>query len=108
VAGEPGGVGQHRGEPLHPSVDGDLIDLDAAFDQQFFHISVGEVEPAVPADRKDDHLGWETEPGATPPRCPLLAEVSRLRRYPQGYDSMGPQPCSIRVGHTLPNDARIQ
>jgi hypothetical protein len=40
VAAEPGGVGQQRREPLHPPVDGDVVDLDAAFDQQFFNVSV--------------------------------------------------------------------
>jgi hypothetical protein len=30
VATEPGGVGQQRGEPLHPSEDRDMVDLDAA------------------------------------------------------------------------------
>jgi hypothetical protein len=45
VAGEPGGVGQQRGESLHPQVHGDVVDLDFAFDQQFLHIAVGQVEP---------------------------------------------------------------
>jgi hypothetical protein len=31
VAGEPGGVGQQRDEPLHPPIDRDVVDLDAAF-----------------------------------------------------------------------------
>ena len=30
VPREPGRVGQQRTEPLHPSVDGDVVDLDAA------------------------------------------------------------------------------
>ena len=33
VAAEPGGVGQQWGEALHPPVDGDVVDLDAAFEQ---------------------------------------------------------------------------
>jgi hypothetical protein len=33
VAGESGGVGQQRGEPLHPPVDGDVVDLNTALDQ---------------------------------------------------------------------------
>jgi hypothetical protein len=40
VTGETSGVGQQRGEPLHPPVDGDMVDLDTAFDQQFLHVSV--------------------------------------------------------------------
>jgi hypothetical protein len=30
VAGEAGGVGQQWREPLHPSEDGDVVDLDTA------------------------------------------------------------------------------
>jgi hypothetical protein len=39
-----------------------VIDLDAPFDQQFFNVAVGEIEPEVPADRDHDHLGGEPEP----------------------------------------------
>jgi hypothetical protein len=48
---------------MHPPVDGDVVDLDAAFDQQFFNVAVGQVEPQVPPNRDDDHLGREPEPG---------------------------------------------
>jgi hypothetical protein len=41
VAAGPGGVGQQRREPLHPPVDGDVVDLDPAFDQEFFDVTVG-------------------------------------------------------------------
>jgi hypothetical protein len=40
-----------------------VVDLDAAFDQQFFNVSVGEVAAQVPADRDDDHLRREPVPG---------------------------------------------
>jgi hypothetical protein len=33
MAGEPGRVGQQRGEPLHPPVNGDVVDLHTALDQ---------------------------------------------------------------------------
>jgi hypothetical protein len=45
VAGKPGGVGQQRGESLHPPVDGDVIDLDTTLDQQFFNVAIRQVEP---------------------------------------------------------------
>jgi hypothetical protein len=45
VTGVPGGVGQQWREPLHPPVDGDVVDLDAAFDQQLLDVSIGQVEP---------------------------------------------------------------
>ena len=35
------GVGKQRRESLYPSVDGDMVDLDAALGQQFFDIAVG-------------------------------------------------------------------
>ena len=34
MPGESGGVGQQRGEPVHPPVDGHVVDLDAAFGEQ--------------------------------------------------------------------------
>jgi hypothetical protein len=43
VAGELGGVGQQRREPLYPAEHGDVINLDTAFDQQLFHVPVGQV-----------------------------------------------------------------
>jgi hypothetical protein len=68
VAAESGGVGQQRREALHPPVDGDVVDLDAAFDQQFLDIPVGQAVAQVPADRDHDHLGREPEPGERRPR----------------------------------------
>ncbi len=63
VAARPGGVGQQRREPLHPPVDGDVVDLDAAFSEQFLDVAVGQAEAQVPADRDDDDVGWEAEAG---------------------------------------------
>jgi hypothetical protein len=37
----PGGGGHQRGEPLHPPVDGDVVDLDATLDEQLFDVAVG-------------------------------------------------------------------
>jgi hypothetical protein len=36
----PSRVDQQRCEPLHPPVDRDMIDSDAAFGEQFFDVSV--------------------------------------------------------------------
>ena len=47
------------GEPLHPPVDGDVIDGDTALGQQLLDITVGQAVPQVPADRHrrdQDHL----------------------------------------------------
>ena len=35
-------VDQQRREPLHPAVDGHVIDLDAPLDQQLFDVAVGQ------------------------------------------------------------------
>jgi hypothetical protein len=63
VPGEPGGVGQQQGEPLHPAVDRHMVDLDAAFGEEFLDIPVGQPVAQVPAHRHNDHLGREAEPG---------------------------------------------
>jgi hypothetical protein len=41
VAAGSGGVGQQRREPLDPAVDGDVVDLDPAFGEEFFEVAVG-------------------------------------------------------------------
>ena len=48
---------------MHPPEDGDVVNLDTALSQEFLHIPVGQVVAQVPADRDDDHLRLETEPG---------------------------------------------
>src|SRR3954447_2219081 len=63
VAGDSGGVGEQRGEPVHPPVDGDVVDPDAAFGEEFLDVAVREAVARVPADRHDDHLGGEAEAG---------------------------------------------
>jgi hypothetical protein len=68
MAGKPGGVGQHRCEALHPPVDGDVVDLDAAFGEQFLDVTVGESVAQVPANRDHDHVGWEPKDGERRPR----------------------------------------
>jgi hypothetical protein len=40
VPGEPGRIRQQRREALHPPVHGDVIDLDPAFGQQLFNVTV--------------------------------------------------------------------
>jgi hypothetical protein len=44
----PGRVDQQRREPLHPALDGDVVDRDAAFGQQLFDVSVRQAIPHVP------------------------------------------------------------
>jgi hypothetical protein len=40
----PGGLGQQGREPLHPPVDGDVVDLDPALGEQFLDIAIGQAE----------------------------------------------------------------
>ena len=44
-----------------------MVDLDAAFDDDFLEVTVGEPEPQVPAHRQQDHLGREPVPGERRP-----------------------------------------
>jgi hypothetical protein len=63
MAAGPGGLGQQRREPLHPPVDRDVVDLDAPFGEQLLDVTVRQPEAQVPADRENDHVGWEAEAG---------------------------------------------
>jgi hypothetical protein len=59
----PSSLGQQRREPLHPPIDGDVVDLDATLSQELFDVAVGQTEAQVPADRDDDDIGWEAKAG---------------------------------------------
>jgi hypothetical protein len=61
VAAEPGSFDELGGEPLDPPIDGDVIDGDAAFGQQFLDVPVRQPVPQVPADRDRNHLPREPE-----------------------------------------------
>ena len=63
VAAGAGRVDQLRCEVVHPPEDGDVIDLDAAFGEEFLDVAVRQAEAQVPAHRQQDHLGWEPVPG---------------------------------------------
>jgi hypothetical protein len=52
VPAGPGSLDELRGETLHPPVDGDVIDGDAALGQQFLDVPVGQSVPQVPVDRE--------------------------------------------------------
>jgi hypothetical protein len=56
VPGRAGGVDELRGERLYPPVDRDLIDDDAAFGEQFFHVAVRQAIAHLPAHRQCNHL----------------------------------------------------
>jgi hypothetical protein len=49
-------INQQRGEPLHPAVDGNMINHDATFGQQLLHIAIGEAITQVPTHRYQDDI----------------------------------------------------
>jgi hypothetical protein len=51
-----GGLCQQRREPPHPSVDGDVVDLDPGFSQQLLNVAGRQPEAQVPAGREDDDV----------------------------------------------------
>jgi fluoroquinolone transport system permease protein len=91
-----GGLGQQRREPLHPPEDGDVVDLDTAFGEQFFDVPVGEAETQVPADRQHDHLGREAEASEGRSR-----DGSRARAA-GSHDSSLPTQGSLAADATVP------
>jgi hypothetical protein len=58
-----GSLGKQRGEPQHPLVDRDVVDLDAAFGEQLLDVALGQAKAQVPADGKHDHIRREAETG---------------------------------------------
>ena len=63
VPAGPGGLGEQRRKPLHPAVDGDVVDLNAPLSQELFDVAERQAVTQVPADRQHDHLGREAEAG---------------------------------------------
>jgi hypothetical protein len=47
---------------LYPSVDGDVVDVDASFGKQFLDIALGQPVAEVPPHRQQDHLRREPKP----------------------------------------------
>jgi hypothetical protein len=63
VPARPGRVDQQRRAPLYPAIDGDVIDLDPAFDQQLLDISIRQAVTQLPTHHQHDHIWREAEPG---------------------------------------------
>ena len=72
-----------------------MIDSDTALGQQFFHITVGQAVPQVPADRHGDHL----------PREP---EASENRRRARGHHHASLPATALKQRNTaLPADEQL-
>lgn len=81
VATGTGSVNDQRGEPLHPSVQGGVVDSDAALSQQLLKVAIRQSKPQVPTYRQDDHLRPEPESGKGPGSQPEgSAERTALHR----------------------------
>jgi hypothetical protein len=63
VQGKADRIREQGREALHPSVDGDVVNLNAAFGQQLFDVAVRQALPQVPAHRDHDDLGREPKAG---------------------------------------------
>src|SRR6266496_2368732 len=72
-----GGLGQQRREPLDPSVDGHVVDLNPSFNQQLLNVAVRQPEAQAPADREDDDVWWEAEAREGRPRGGSGTEAMR-------------------------------
>jgi hypothetical protein len=59
VAAGAGGVDERGGEPLDPSIHAHMINVYAAFCQEFFDLAIGEPVAQAPAYRDCDHFRWE-------------------------------------------------
>jgi hypothetical protein len=53
------GVNQEGSQPLDPTVDCDVIHLDATLRKEFFNVSEGQPIPDIPTHSQRDHLGRE-------------------------------------------------
>jgi hypothetical protein len=62
VTARSGRVREQWREALNPPVDGDVVDLDPTFTEQFFDVAIGKPVSHIPAHGEDDDLGREPEP----------------------------------------------
>jgi hypothetical protein len=60
-AARPSGIRQDRREPLDPSEQGHVIDLDPALSEEFLQIPVGQPVAQVPTHGEQDDLRRESE-----------------------------------------------
>ncbi len=61
MAARAGGVGQQRGEALHPPVHAHVVDPHTPIRQELLHVPVRQPEAQIPANRQQDHIGREAE-----------------------------------------------
>jgi hypothetical protein len=87
-----------RGEALHPPVDGDVINLHAAFREQFFNISARESVAEVPADGQQDHVRREPVAGErSGHRTAAANHPGTLQLAPDRSTQQCPQKANNRI-----------
>jgi hypothetical protein len=77
-----GGLDQQWGEPLHPPIDGDMINQDPALSYQFPDVPVGQAIAELPADHHHDHIRREAEPKRTPTKADVLNKNDNASAQP--------------------------
>ncbi len=93
VTTRPRRVDEQRCEALHPPVDGDVIDLDAAFGEEFLDVAVRQAVAEVPAHGQQDHLGREPVPGKRRRlRTATTIHPNTLRPAPDPSTQQCPRP----------------
>ena len=94
VSAWPGGLGEQRGKPQHPAVDGGVVDFNAALGEELLAVAVRQRETQVPAHEEDDHLGRKQKP----------AKAGRAREGGGGELSCHSLPtrASYTAGATVP------
>ena len=83
---QPRCIDHERSEALHPSLDGDVVNLDAALGEEFFDIAVQESVAEVPAHCQQDHVRWKPEPSK---RRRSRAATTTTTNHP---GTLGPHP----------------
>ena len=61
VPARAGGLGEQWREALDPAVEGDVVDLHAAFGEELLDVAVRQRKAQLPAHQEHDHVGWEAE-----------------------------------------------
>jgi hypothetical protein len=94
VPARAGGLGQQWREPLHPAVDGDVVDLDPTLGEELLDVAVGQPEAQIQriastitsgGKRKPAKADRETGPGGG--RRVLIPGVSVLKHDPRRCNS---------------------
>jgi hypothetical protein len=92
----PGRLGQLRRAPLHPPVDGDVVDLDPALGEQRLDVAGRQAEAQIPTDREDMMSGGKRKP----------AKADRVVRAGRGRRVLIPAVSMVRHGHARSNSTR--